>query len=81
MNENRDYLEMAFQSIRYFADDGRLDVAELDRIVAIAERDGVIDDNERRVLGRIFVRLQPDELDAAMRERIAQVQKRLGASA
>ena len=81
MSENRDYLEMAFHSIRCFADDGRLDVAELDRIVAIAERDGVIDDNERRVLGRIFVRLQPDELDPAMRERIAQVQKRIGSAA
>ena len=80
MSENRDYLEMAFHSIRCFADDGRLDPVELDKIVAIAERDGVIDDNERRVLGRIINRLKPEELDAAMRERIAGLQRRIGAA-
>jgi uncharacterized tellurite resistance protein B-like protein len=74
-DESRDYLEMAFQSIRCFTDDGRLDAAELGRIVAIAERDGVIDENERRVLTRIIARIQPDEIDAAMKQRLAQIQQ------
>ena len=75
MSENRDYLEMAFKSIHCFSDDGRLDADELGKIVAIAERDGVIDEDERRVLTRIIARIQPDEIDAAMKQRLAQIQK------
>ena len=35
MNENRDYLEMTFHSINCFANDGKLDVDELNQIVAL----------------------------------------------
>ena len=78
MAESRDYLEMAFQSIRCFTDDGKLDVVELDRIVAIAERDGVVDDNEKRILSGIIGRVREEEVDAAMGNRLAGLRTTLG---
>jgi uncharacterized tellurite resistance protein B-like protein len=79
MSESRDYLELSFRSIQCFANDGRLDVAELGSLLAIAERDGVIDDNEIRVLRKIVALVKPDELDPAMREKIAEVARKIGA--
>lgn len=76
--ESREFLEMAFHSIRCFSDDGRLDAAELGRILAIAERDGVADDNELRVLGNIIARIQPDEIDAAMRMQLVEIADKYG---
>ena len=38
MTESRDYLEMTYKSINCFADDGKLDVNELDEIFNIAKR-------------------------------------------
>jgi tellurite resistance protein len=78
MAESRDYLEMAFQSIRCFTDDGKLDLGELNRIVAIAEADGVVDDNEKRVLAGIVGRVRAEEVDAAMAARIRELGKNLG---
>lgn len=70
MTENRDYLEMTFHSINCFANDGKLDEHELDEIIDIATRDGVIDDNEMRVLQNIIGRLREEEITDALRDRI-----------
>ncbi len=69
--QNRDYLEISFRSIKCFSDDGKLDLHELNELVDIALRDGVIDDEERRVLGKIISLLKFEELTPAMQERIA----------
>lgn len=79
--ENRDFLEMAFQSIQCFGNDGRLDAAELAGILAIAERDGVTDDNERRVLGNIIARIRPEEIDAAMKAQLDAIARKFGIQA
>ncbi|WP_078121130.1 hypothetical protein [Thiosocius teredinicola] len=76
--ENRDYLEMTFRSIQCFADDGVLQVDELDRLVAIALRDGVVDANEQRVLKNIFGRLRPTDLTDELRARIEQIRAQHG---
>lgn len=78
MSANRDHLEMAFHSISCFGNDGRLDATELDRIVAIAERDGIIDPDEIRVLHNIISRIRPDELDAAMKARLDALRRKIG---
>ncbi|WP_196160216.1 hypothetical protein [Reinekea sp. G2M2-21] len=70
MTESRDYLEMTFRSIECFADDGKLDADELMTIANIALRDGVVDDNEKRVLKNIIARLNPEELDEELQEKI-----------
>ena len=79
MSESRDYLEMSFRSIQCFANDGRLDVQELSSLLQIAERDGVIDENETRVLKNIIARIKPEELDPAMRDKLAEVAEQIGA--
>jgi uncharacterized tellurite resistance protein B-like protein len=77
MNESRDYLELTFRSVSCFGNDGRLDAAELDHLIAIAERDGRIDANEMRVLKNIIDRIRPDEIDAAMKARLEALSAKL----
>jgi hypothetical protein len=79
MSEPRDYLEMSFRSIQCFANDGRLDVQELASLLAIAERDGVIDDNEIRVLKNIIAHIKPEELDQPMRDKLGEIAEKIGA--
>jgi hypothetical protein len=78
MSESRDYLELSFKSINCFANDGRLDADELGKLIAIAERDGKFDANEVRVLRSIIQKIQPDEVDAAMKARLAELSGKLG---
>ena len=77
MQESRDYLEMAFRSIQCFADDGKLLVHELDSLVDIARRDGVVDANEKRILQGIIARLNPAELTEAMNAKITNLRTEL----
>ena len=79
MTESRDYLEMSFQSIQCFTNDGKLDAQELGKILAIAERDGVIDQNEIRVLRNIIARIKPHEVDDAMRAQLQAVSDKINA--
>jgi len=75
MSEVTDYLEMSFRSINCFANDGTLDVHELNTIVALALKDGVVDDNEKRVLGSIISKLNADELVGELAERITHLRQ------
>ena len=79
MSESRDYLEMTFRSTQCFSNDGRLDAQELKSLLEIAERDGVIDDNEVRVLRKIIAQVRPEEIDAVLRDKIAIVEQKIGA--
>lgn len=76
MSENRDYLEMTYHSINCFSD-GKLCINDLNQIVDIALRDGVIDDNEKRVLANIIGRLNGEELQGGLEERINQLRSEL----
>ncbi len=60
---SKDHLEMALRSIEAFQQGGKLDANELGEIIDIAERDGVIDQNEIRVLRSIIARVDPSEVD------------------
>ncbi len=79
MAESRDYLEMSFRSIQCFSNDGRLDAVELGKILAIAERDGAIDNNEMRVLKGIIDRVKPYEIDPAMRTKMQEISQKISA--
>lgn len=78
MSESRDYLEMSFHSIQCFSNDGKLDAGELGKILAIAEKDGVIDQNEIRVLRNIIARIKPHEVDDAMKQKLAEISAKVG---
>lgn len=75
MSESRDYLEMTYHSINCFANDGKLDVDELAQIFAIAKRDGVVDDNEKRVIKNIIGKLNSAELSAEMLEQLEEIRQ------
>jgi len=73
VKESRDYLEMTFHSINCFSDDGTLDADELEKILDIAKRDGVVDDNEKRVLGNIIGQLSDKELRGELRRKVDEI--------
>ncbi|OZG71796.1 hypothetical protein BTA51_19405 [Hahella sp. CCB-MM4] len=78
MAESRDYLEMTFRSINCFSNDGKLDASELGAIFDIAKRDGVVDQNEIRVLRNIISKVKPHEIDAAMLEKLNEIKNEIG---
>lgn len=75
--ESRDYLELSFRSINCFADDGKLDADELESLIQIAKRDGVVDDNEKRVLGNIVAKVREEEIDADLALKIEKLEELL----
>ena len=77
MTEPASHVRIALKSMAAFANDGKLDLSELEELLAIAERDGSIDADEGRILRGIFDRLRPDELTPEVRARIEQVRQRL----
>ena len=79
MTESKDYLEMSFRSIECFSNDGKLDANELGKILEIAENDGIIDQNEIRVLRGIISRIKPDEVDEAMKDKLAEISSKIEA--
>jgi len=80
MSESRDYLEMSFRSIECFSNDGRLDAVELGKILEIAERDGEIDANEIRVLQAIISRINFEEIDSAMKQKLNEISRKIDLS-
>ena len=79
MTESKDYIEMAFRSIECFSDDGKLNAKALDKVISIAERDGVIDQNEIRVLQKIISKIKPEEVDDAVRKKLTYLAKKINA--
>ena len=67
------HLKLALASIPVFTDDGRMDLGELDRLLALAEEDGNLDDEEKRVLANILRRAEADGPAADVLQRIAEV--------
>jgi hypothetical protein len=78
MSKLRSHHEIAITSIHVFSDDGRLDLAELDKLLALALRDEVIDEDEKRVLGNILTRAERDGVDEVVLTRIDQVRQQHG---
>ena len=72
------YLELAYSSIKIFANDGTVDLTELNFLLGLAIRDGQIDDDEKRVLKRILDSAEQTDLSVATRARIQQVRKQHG---
>jgi LDH2 family malate/lactate/ureidoglycolate dehydrogenase len=70
--------EIAVASIHVFSDDGRLDLAELEKLLALALRDEVVDEDEKRVLANILTRAERDGVDEAVLARIDQVRQQHG---
>lgn len=73
--DSRSHLDITLASIQIFSGDGLLDGAELDKLLALAERDGVFDEDEKRVLGRIFAQAEQTRLDPVVAKRIDRIRE------
>ena len=78
MQQAKSYIEIAIESIQAFANDGKLDAAELQRMLDIALRDGQIDADELRVLGKIVMQAEKGPLDTDVQRLIAEIRLRHG---
>ena len=79
MTNANDHIQMALKSVEGFANGGKLDAKELDEIIKIAERDGVIDQDEIRVFRSIVSRIDPSEVDDAMRAKLSEILEKVNA--
>ncbi|WP_101926356.1 MULTISPECIES: hypothetical protein [Luteimonas] len=76
MTASRSHLDITLASIEIFNNDGLLDGAELDKLLQLAERDSVFDDDEKRVLGKIFAQAEQTRLDPLVADRITTIRAR-----
>ncbi len=76
MTQAASYIELAYSSIRVFADDGTLDMGELNFLLGIALKDGQIDADEKRVLRNIFGQVSEDEVSARVWTRMQEIRKK-----
>lgn len=73
MTQPKSHIEIAYESIQVFANDGQIDVGEINFLLGLALRDATIDDDERRVLARIFAEAEKSALPSAVQTRIDEV--------
>ena len=71
------WMEMAIYAIQIFSNDGTMDDAEFDCLLGLAREDGVVDADERRVLGRVLDRVDRHRVPDALWERIGSVRAQL----
>lgn len=79
MTNAKDHIQMALKSIEGFANGGKLEAKELEDIIKIAERDGVIDQDEIRVFRNIISRIDPSEVDETMRAKLTEILEKVNA--
>lgn len=72
------HIEIAYSSIRCFANDGTLDLAELNFLMGLALRDGEIDADEKRVLGNIFSEVSEKDVTKETWDRIKAIKAKYG---
>ena len=71
-----DHIELAYSSIRVFADDGTIDMEELNFLMGIALKDNEIDDNEKRVLNNIFSQVTEDKVNSKVWARMQSIREK-----
>ena len=69
------YLELAYLSMQIFANDGKVDMEELNQLLGIALRDNQIDEDEKRILQNIFAQVRQNEVNEKVWERIHEIRK------
>lgn len=72
------HLDIVLASIKVFRNDGKLDLGELEHLLSLALRDQKIDDEEKRVLARIFADAEKGTIAPEVAQRIAQARQQHG---
>ena len=76
--EEANTIQLAYASLALYADDGTLDIEELNMLIDVALRDGVINDGEKEVLRGVFNRILEPNVDADVWKRIQGVRDKHG---
>lgn len=71
-------VEIALVALQVFADDGTMDLDELDHLLDLAMRDGVIDSDEKRVLKNLFDRCPEGSVPEEVQQRIQEIRGKHG---
>ncbi len=74
-SENDSSIELAHASLVLWAEDGTLDAQELDTLLNIALRDGVISDSEKDVLRSVFNRVHEEDVNGEVWAKIQDIRK------
>jgi hypothetical protein len=69
----RHNVELAYASFAIIAEDGKIDMGELNFLLGMALKDGKVTDDERRILNNVFNRIQEEDVDPMVWERIQAV--------
>lgn len=78
MPQAKSHIEIAFRSIAVFADDGQLDIGEINFLLGLALRDEIVDEDEKRVLGQIFAQAEKGRVPPNVQARIEEVRIKHG---
>jgi len=72
---SKSHLEIAIASIKCFTDDGTLDIGELNFLLGMAMRDGVMDEDEKRVLNNIFSKVTSNDVSNTVWDRMEAIRR------
>ena len=72
------YIQIAFSIQKMLESSGVLDQKELEALVSMALTDGVVDEDERRILKLIFRQLKEKDVAPGVWEKIQQLVKQYG---
>ena len=72
------YIQIAYSIQRALADDGILDAQELEELLGMALCDGMLDDDERRILSLILNKLKPKDVTPSAWKRMEEVKQKYG---
>jgi hypothetical protein len=78
MKKNYDYVHLQYKSIACISDDGSIDINELNKLIKIALRDGVVDENEKRVLRDILTLIPDSELVGPLADKVNELVEEYG---
>ena len=76
--QNDDPVELAYAAFAAFADDGELDMGELNFLLGMALRDGELSEEEKNILAGLFNRVAEGDVSSKVWKRIQAVRRQHG---
>ncbi len=76
--EENHTIELAYATLALFADDDELDIDELNTLIDIALRDGIISEGEKDILRGVFNRITEPDVTAEVWKRMREVRTQHG---
>lgn len=76
--KNSSHIDLALYSIKIFANDGTIDLEELENLLTIALKDGVIDKDEKHTLANIFKKVEEWDVTPKVWNRMKEVREKYG---